>query len=125
MTKPILCIDFDGVIHSYEKGWQNGVIYGSLTPGFLEWASEAKKHFTLAIYSSRSCDPELFMPMVNWLGDQLSALSEHGLVLSDFSWPTQKPPAWLTIDDRALQFKGNWKDFAPERLFAFKPWTQL
>lgn len=38
------------------------------------------------------------------------------------SWPTEKPSAMVTIDDRALTFDGTWPKI--EALKAFKPWNK-
>jgi len=38
------------------------------------------------------------------------------------AWPTTKPAAFLTIDDRALRFTGMWPEFDPKELLNFKPW---
>jgi hypothetical protein len=129
-NKLILCIDFDGVIHSYERGWQDGVIYGNVTPGFFEWALKAKELFRLVIYSSRSKTEEGLEAMRTWFTEQL--INWDSIVLSDdpplhpgdFEFAHEKPAAFLTIDDRALTFKGDWSEFDPEQLLLFKPWTQ-
>lgn len=126
--KPIICLDFDGVIHSYERGWQGGEIYGTVVDGFFEWAWRAKGLFRLMVYSSRSKSPEGLAAMRDWLEEHLIEWSKsqkgHNLYLSDFEWAAEKPPAFLTIDDRAVQFRGDWNDLdlQPARLLSFRPW---
>lgn len=134
MLKPILCIDFDGVIHSFEKGWQNGEIYGHVVPGFFEWAAKVREDFYLVIYSSRSKDYAGLVAMRQWLERQLilrrqrseaQNLVEPLILFEDFAFAQEKPPAFLTIDDRAIRFQGRWDDeeLSPERLKNFKPWN--
>lgn len=129
-SKPILCIDFDGVIHSYEKGWQNGVIYGTVTPGFFEWAEQAAALFRLVIYSSRSKSADGINGMQIWLWEQRRAWRMAGgkNVTKDplqFEFADEKPPAFLTIDDRAVRFTGDWAAMDPSALRAFKPWNAV
>lgn len=121
MTKPTLCIDFDGVVHSYERGWQGGAIYGDIVPGFFEWAVRAQKHFKLAIYSSRSSSEEGRLAMGKWLAEKIRAWTGEPIELA---LAAEKPPAWLTIDDRAILFRGDWSapELQPEAMLAFKPW---
>ena len=66
--------------------------------------------------------------MAQWLG-RWSVDPEHGMP-GDFDhgawgalqWPTEKPAAFITIDDRALTFTGVWP--AIETLLSFKPWNK-
>jgi hypothetical protein len=132
--KPILCLDFDSTIHLYSKGWQNGTIYDDVVPGFFEWATEAKKQFRLVIYSSRSKTPEGITAMKAWLtrrwiewdGGNTDQKDPGSIIpLLDFEFAHEKPPAFLTIDDRAIQFRGDWSVawLQPDTLRAFKPWN--
>ncbi|MHB1328002.1 MAG: hypothetical protein ACYC2K_07355 [Gemmatimonadales bacterium] len=43
-------------------------------------------------------------------------------VVREILWPLHKPPAMVTIDDRALTFTGEWPDLAD--LKAFQPWNK-
>ena len=121
-TKPTLCIDFDGVIHAYSRGWQDGEIYDNMVSGFLPWAEQAQKHFTLVIYSSRSSTIEGRLAMGKWLADHLRKWRGEPINLT---MAAEKPAAWLTIDDRAVLFTGRWNDptLQPETLLKFKSWT--
>lgn len=127
---PILCLDFDGVIHDYREGWKDGVIYGDVTPGFFDWALHAVIYFRLVVYSSRSKDPAKLDAMVSWLeakklewfrAKPRSAMVDELLV---FEYAHEKPAAFLTIDDRAITFNGNWDEMNPERLRLFQPWMK-
>lgn len=127
--KPTICVDFDGVIHSYEKGWQNGVIYGEVVPGFFEWVERVRDQFKLVIYSSRSKDDEGVTAMGVWLHQQRNKWIKAGGQRSNeplsIEFAHEKPAAFLTIDDRAIQFKGDWNDPAltTEAMRVFKPWN--
>jgi hypothetical protein len=128
--KPTICIDFDGVIHSYERGWQNGVIYGTVVPGFFEWIERVRSQFKLVIYSSRSKSPEGITAMSLWLHEQrnnwIAAGGQRDPVEPlSLEFASEKPAAWLTIDDRAIRFTGDWSsaELTPEAMLAFKPWN--
>lgn len=128
--KPIICIDFDGVIHSYERGWQDGVIYGTVVPGFFEWVERMRDRFQLVIYSSRSKTDEGVAAMGVWLLEQRNQWIKAGEQRNpteplEMEFAHEKPAAWLTIDDRAIQFKGDWNaaELSPESILSFKPWT--
>lgn len=126
--KPIICIDFDGVIHSYEHGWRNGEIYGTVTKGFFEWAQEMAKHFTLVIYSSRSKDIDDRGNMYRWFRDRwnewMRASQNVTLHIDDFTFAHEKPSAFITIDDRCICFDGDWSKITAESIFNFKPWNK-
>ena len=132
MSKPIICIDFDGVVHDYYKGWQDGSIYGDVVPGFFDWAVRANKDFNLIIYSSRSKDKDMRLKMENWIWLHYMEWCGNNDKITDgrafdalFEFSTGKPAAYITIDDRAICFQGDWNapEFSPEAILAFKPWN--
>ena len=55
MGKPILCLDFDGVLHSYTSGWRGAtIIPAKPVPGAVEFLVKAVQHFDVQVFSSRS-----------------------------------------------------------------------
>lgn len=123
-TRPILCLDFDGVLHSYVSGWQGpDVIPDPPVPGAIAFLREAVQHFTVAIYSSRSHQPGGMAAMQSWLALWAERDSPPGAdltFLDGIKWPLEKPGAFVTLDDRALTFTGEWP--AMNTLKAFRPW---
>lgn len=124
--KPILALDFDGVMHRYSQGWQDGTIYDVATPGLFNFLDRAVEDFHVVVYSSRSGSRQGISAMVEWLTDRQKEWMAMGGKLKSKALPIEfcdeKPPAWLTLDDRALTFSGTWP--SNEEMMAFKPWTE-
>lgn len=122
-TKPLLCLDFDGVIHSYTSGWKGHDQIPDLpVPGALDFISRATEHFAVAIYSSRSGQPGGIAAMQKWLESHLFLADYRLNLMKLIQWPETKPPAMITLDDRAITFTGEWPDLAS--LLSFKPWNK-
>lgn len=129
MYKPTICLDFDGVIHSYEHGWMEGRIYGRMLPGFIPWAMEAMKDYQLVVYSSRSKTADGLQAMREWMMGQVRNVLETEAAsnfMMQFRFDRTKPAAFLTIDDRAIKFMGDWNDpgLSMSAIGAFTPWNQ-
>lgn len=124
--RPILCLDFDGVVHSYTSPWVRAThIPDPPVPGALQFISAAQEHFAVQIFSSRSNEVGGISAMVHWLRTHLTAAFGPvfaDTVLGDIVFPLRKPPAHLTIDDRVVLFEGAWPDL--QKLKEFKPWNK-
>lgn len=123
----ILCLDFDGVIHSYASGWKGiAEIPDPPVPGALAFIEKAQAEgWTVAIFSSRSRSIRGRRAMKAWLKRHLDAHTlplEADDIYCGIAWPWTKPPAVVSIDDRCLTFTGEWPSMADLR--DFRPWTK-
>lgn len=119
--KKTILVDFDGVIHSYTSGWKGAdVIPDPPVPGALIWLYQMVRdgRFDVRIFSTRNSHEYGVLAMTKWF-------KEHGLdseTISRLEFSIQKPPAFLTIDDRAFHFKGRFP--SPDNIDSFKPWNE-
>lgn len=113
--KRILCLDFDGVIHSYESGWKGATeIPDAPVEGAFEFIDSALEEFRVCIYSARSGQKGGTKAMQKWFKRN----KYKNLEL--LSFPSSKPPAFVSIDDRCILFKGKFPTV--KSLSEFKPW---
>lgn len=115
--KPILVLDFDGVLNSYTSGWQGAtVISDPPVPNAQNFCAAALADFEIWIVSSRCSHPggsdAIGRWLYKWRFPEGIHISENGA----------KPAAFITIDDRAITFNGLWPN--PSDLLKFKPWYQ-
>jgi hypothetical protein len=96
---------------------------------FLE---RAVAEFDVQIFSSRSGQDGGIEAMQQWLRRYIEEyfdcafagspkdFDSANALFHEINWPVEKPPAMVTIDDRAIQFNGEWPAIA--WLKAFQPW---
>lgn len=109
-----VAVDFDGVIHSYEHGWQDGSIYGDLIDGAMAGLTTLMQQHAVFVHTTRR--PK---QVAHWIEQR----SGHGIecVTRVSPWPwrwggpfwnergvllvtRRKYPAIAYLDDRALPF---------------------
>lgn len=121
MSRMAILVDFDGVLHSYTSAWAGATMVSDPpVDGAIEWLTRLVRdgRFEVCIYSSRSREEGGVEAMKDWF-------HRHGIPIDvhrALKYPTEKPAAWLTIDDRAFAFEGTFPD--PQWIEAFKPWNK-
>lgn len=123
--KPIICLDFDGVIHSYTSGWRGArnipdpPVDGALA--FILFA--LNEGFDVVIHSSRARYWGGIRAMRRWLRHHAGSIWYPSCVragLEDVRFTRWKPAAVVTIDDRAIRFDGKFPQ--PKDAVALPTW---
>jgi len=104
-----LMIDFDGVIHDYTDGWNDGKITGGLIPGSAEAIEILRQDYEIVIFTTRAAPPEEEEGQSNT--EQVKAVSDwlkqQGVYFDKITG--EKLGAIAYIDDKGIRFEGNWK----------------
>lgn len=110
VQKYTIAVDFDGVIHGHSKGWHDGTIYDPPVPGVAEALTKLRERFRVVVYSCRSYD-RLFDGVLepNQVSQMTEYMNKHGIPFDEIYVGHGKPVAYLYIDDRAVQFNGDWR----------------
>jgi hypothetical protein len=104
-----VAVDFDGVIHRYSRGWQDGTIYDEPIPGAIDGLRRLQQRYAVFVFTSREVEQ-----VVPWLEAQGLDVAADGPPYPAF-WNSQdqvlvtnrKLPAVAYVDDRAVLF-ANW-----------------
>lgn len=114
MRKSIV-FDFDGVIHKYSKGWQDGSIYDEPIAGIKDVINELHKDFDIYIVTTRARE----------LSGQYAVeqyLDNYGI---EYDCVTSiKVPAMVYIDDRAINFNPKNINTLLDEINNFETWQQ-
>lgn len=104
-----IAIDFDGVIHNFDKGWYDGTCYGEPLPGALEAIRKLSESYTIIIFTAKAKPSR---PLVNGkTGTQLVKewLEGHDVMKYVSEITSEKPRSKIYIDDKGYHFQ-NWED---------------
>ena len=102
-----LAIDFDGVIHNYDKGFHDGTCYGEPLNGSLEAVKNLASKYKIVIYTAKARPDR---PLVNGktgIEHVQEWLEKHEIMKYIHEITAIKPRALLYIDDNCYRFN-NW-----------------
>tara|TARA_B100000900_G_scaffold115709_1_gene97306 strand:- start:503 stop:901 length:399 start_codon:yes stop_codon:yes gene_type:complete len=103
-----VAVDFDGVIHNFDKGWHDGTCYGEPLPGSIEAIKILSKKYNIIIFTAKA---KKNRPLVNGkTGVELVKewLEKYNLLDYVNEITSEKPRAKIYIDDNGYRFE-NWE----------------
>lgn len=118
MRKKIICVDFDGVIHSYTTRFKGDkFIPDKPVEGAIPWLNQfiQNDQVEVVIFSTRAERSSGRDAIRRWLTD-------NGLPDNEIKITATKPLASVFIDDRAFRFMGTFPKI--EQLLSMKPWNK-
>lgn len=99
-VRKTICLDFDGVIHSYRSPWAGeDVIPNPPILGSSESIARLRKHFRVVVHSVRCASEAGRAAIQRWL-------DQHGIEVDEIC--EHKPAAHIYVDDRGVPFHGDW-----------------
>lgn len=104
-----LSIDFDGVLHTFDKGYHDGTCYGEPIHGSLDSIRELSKKYKIIIFTAKAKPNR---PLVNGKnGTELvwEWLEKYKIADCISEVTSEKPRSFLYIDDKGYRFE-NWND---------------
>lgn len=120
--KRTICIDFDGVIHDYSKGYQGKDVFGDMVPGADTATSVLRdKGWIIIIYTTRP-DTKALRDWLKEKGVLFDYINENPSQPKD-SVGGSKLIADIYLDDRAVRFNGEW-DWVINDIASFIPWGE-
>lgn len=127
MDKKTIVFDFDGVIHKYSKGWQDGSIYDGYNQEIIDIMEKlAKEGYPIAIVSTRNP-----IQISQWWNNKNFNIKATPKINGEKFWNDSnyigvfnyKIPAAVYIDDRAICFNGESRNLL-DKIINFKTYQE-
>ena len=104
-----IAIDFDGVLHNFNKGFHDGTCYGKPIEGSIESVKLLSKKWNIIIFTAKAKPNR---PLINGkTGEELvwEWLEKYDISKCVDEVTAEKPRAEYYIDDKGIRFN-NWKE---------------
>lgn len=121
MKKKTICVDFDGVIADYSEGFKGRGVFGAPILGACVVLNALRDDgWKIIVFTTRGEVPLLedYLINNNIPFDEINRNSDNPPGTNE-----GKPIADVYLDDRALQFSGDWPR-AYYDIINFKPWFE-